>query len=106
MLFSTTPTSSYFTVGASGSKSSIDIHHIFPKHYLALQGIEDDRLRNQIANYTYLDYSTNIDISDNPPKEYVTHYRKKLGEEEYKKACSQNAYTAGEFSKTSLISNF
>ena len=91
MLFSTTPTSSYFTVGASGSKSSIDIHHIFPKHYLALQGIEDDRLRNQIANYTYLDYSTNIDISDNPPKEYVTHYRKKLGEEEYKKACSQNA---------------
>lgn len=91
MLFSTTPTSSYFTVGASGSKSSIDIHHIFPKHYLALQGIEDDRLRNQIANYTYLDYSTNIDISDNPPKEYVTHYRKKLGEEEYKIACSQNA---------------
>lgn len=28
--------------------------------------------RNQIANFTYLDYTTNIDISDAPPVEYVT----------------------------------
>lgn len=91
MLFSTTPTSKYFIVGTSGNKSSIDIHHIFPKHYLALQGIEDDRDRNQIANYTYLDYSTNIDISDNPPSTYVAAYRERLGEEGYKAACQQNA---------------
>lgn len=91
MLFSTTPTSSFFIVGAHGKKSSIDIHHIFPKHYLATIGIEDDRIRNQIANYTYLDYSTNIDISDNPPKTYIGLYRERLGEEGYKLACSQNA---------------
>lgn len=91
MLFSMTPTSKYFIVGTNGNKSSIDIHHIFPKHYLALQGIEDDRDRNQIANYTYLDYSTNIDISDNPPSTYVAAYRERLGEDGYKAACQQNA---------------
>lgn len=91
MLFSTTPTSKYFVVGAHGTKSSIDIHHIFPKHYLTLQGYEEDRDRNQIANYTYLDYSTNIDISDNPPVDYVEAYRKRLGEDGYKTACAQNA---------------
>lgn len=91
MLFSTTPTSKYFVVGAHGTKSAIDIHHIFPKHFLALQGFDDDRVRNQIANYTYWDYSTNIDISDNPPTDYVESYRKRLGENGYKDACAQNA---------------
>lgn len=91
MLFSTTPTSKYFVMGAHGTKSAIDIHHIFPKHFLALQGFDDDRDRNQIANYTYLDYSTNIDISDNPPADYVEAYRKRLGENGYKEACAQNA---------------
>lgn len=91
MLFSTTPTSKYFVVGASGSKAAIDIHHIFPKHYLEEIGYSDDRDRNQIANYTFLDYTTNIDISDNPPKDYVAKYRAKLGEEGYKQACEQNA---------------
>ena len=91
MLFSTTPTSKYFVFGAHGTKSAIDIHHIFPKHFLALQGFDDDRDRNQIANYTYLDYSTNIDISDNPPAYYVESYRKRLGENGYKEACVQNA---------------
>lgn len=91
MLFSTTPTSKYFVLGASGSKTAIDIHHIFPKHYLEEIGYSDDRDRNQIANYTFLDYATNIDISDNPPKDYVAKYRTILGEDGYKKACEQNA---------------
>ncbi|MDD5831985.1 MAG: hypothetical protein PUC98_00650, partial [Clostridiales bacterium] len=64
MLFSTTPLSQFFTIGSSGSKSSIDKHHIFPKNYLTSIGFEDDRDRNQIANFTYIDYPTNIEISD------------------------------------------
>lgn len=91
MLFSTTPTSKYFVLGASGSKAAIDIHHIFPKHYLEEIGYSDDRDRNRIANYTFLDYTTNIDISDNPPKDYVAKYRAKLGEEGYRQVCEQNA---------------
>lgn len=91
MLFSTTPLIHYFGSGASGTKNAIDKHHIFPKHYLEKLGITAERDRNQIANFTYLDYTTNIDISDNPPSEYVAKYREKLGEEGYTLACKQNA---------------
>ena len=91
MLFSNTPISKYFIVGASGTKNAIDKHHIFPKNYLAGIGITNDRERNQLANFTYLDYTTNIDISDKPPVEYVGEYRSKLGEEGYKKTCSEHA---------------
>lgn len=91
MLFSTAPLSQYFILGTSGDKNSIDKHHIFPKNYLEKIGYNNDRDRNQIANFTYLDYATNIDISDAPPTEYVSRYRDKLGEEGYKLACKQNA---------------
>ena len=91
MLFSTSPLSIFWEKGGSGKKKSIDKHHIFPKHYLKLQGIESDRDRNQIANFTYLDYNTNIDIGETPPADYVSRYREKLGEEGYSIACKQNA---------------
>ena len=91
MLFSTVPLSQHFLLGTSGDKNSIDKHHIFPKHYLEKIGYKNDRDKNQIANFTYLDYTTNIDISDAPPAEYVNRYREKLGEESYKLACEQNA---------------
>ena len=73
MLFSATPVSKYFILGASGTKNAVDKHHIFPKNYLTQIGYMTDRERNQIANFTYLDYVTNIDIlfppsgSDNVP---------------------------------------
>lgn len=95
MLFSNTPVSKYFILGSSGTKSAIDKHHIFPKHYLAGIGYDNDRDRNQIANFTYLDYATNIEISDKAPNEYVVDYRSKLGEEGYKIACEQHALPDG-----------
>ncbi len=91
MLFSTAPLSQYLVLGANGNKNSVDKHHIFPKNYLEKIGFDNDRDRNQIANFTYLDYQTNIDISDAPPMEYVERYRNKLGEEAFKLACEQNA---------------
>ena len=91
MLFSHTPLSKYIVFGSHGAKKAIDKHHIFPKKYLSKLGIEDDRDRNQIANFTYLDYNTNIDIKDDDPALYVESYRAKLGEEGYRKACAENA---------------
>lgn len=38
-----------------------------------------------------MNYTTNIDISDEAPAEYVCRYREKLGEERYRLACAQNA---------------
>ena len=95
VLFGNSPLAKFFTLGTSGDKNSLDKHHIFPKHYLTEIGYTDDRDRNQIANFTYLDYQTNIDISDDPPSEYVARYREKLGEEGYKLACKQNALPEG-----------
>jgi len=95
MLFSTVPMSQFFILGTSGEKNSIDKHHIFPKHYLAEIGYDDDRDRNQIANFTYIDYQTNIEISDDPPADYATRYREKLGEDAFKLSCKQNAIPEG-----------
>lgn len=47
-----------------------DIHHIFPKAHLESHGIKDKSKYNQIANYTYLDTTTNIAIGNKPPCEY------------------------------------
>lgn len=91
MLFSATPVSKYFILGASGTKNAVDKHHIFPKNYLTQIGYMTDRERNQIANFTYLDYVTNIDISDDPPVEYVECYRNRMGETEYHKTCEDHA---------------
>lgn len=91
MLFSATPVSKYFILGASGTKNAVDKHHIFPKNYLTQIGYMTDRERNQIANFTYLDYVTNIDISDDPPVEYVERYRNRMGEAEYHKTCEDHA---------------
>ena len=91
MLFSASILSKYLVPGASGAKSAIDKHHIFPKNYLRENGYSDNRDQNQVANYTYIDYATNIAISDKPPMEYVGEYRAKMGEEEYKRTCEENA---------------
>ena len=72
-----------------------DVHHIFPKHYLETIGIASDRDRNQLANFTYLDYNTNIDISDDEPALYVERYKSKLGEDNYAKHLADNAIPLG-----------
>lgn len=94
MLFSNTTLAAKLVNGANGDKKAIDKHHIFPKNYLAKIGITEDRDRNQIANFAYIDYNQNIDISDDPPSVYVEKFRRKLGEEEYLKVCKENALPA------------
>lgn len=95
MLFSNTPQSKYWVVGSDGGKRSIDKHHIFPKHHLETIGIDSDRDRNQLANFTYLDYNTNIDISDDAPALYVKKFKTKLGEESYAMHLANNAIPIG-----------
>lgn len=95
MLFSTSNLASFLVLGADGQKKSIDKHHIFPKHYLEEIGIDDDRDRNQMANFTYLDYQTNIDISDDAPADYVGRYKEKLGIQAYEDHCRNNALPLG-----------
>lgn len=62
-----------------------EVHHIFPKKYLAKHGITDKSKYNQIANYTYLDSQVNKAISDDAPCVYFTKALEaaKRGEAEY-----------------------
>ncbi len=90
MLFSTSGLATHLLPGSSGAKNSIDKHHIFPKNHLTQIGYKTDRDRNQVANFTYLDYVTNIDISDDAPALYVQKYKDKLGDE-YKTHCDNHA---------------
>lgn len=70
-------------------------YRIIRQDYLKTIGIADDRDRNQVANYTYIDYATNIDISDKPPVEYIPEYRSKLGDSQFAKTCAENALPDG-----------
>ncbi len=90
MLFSTSGLATHLLPGSSGTKNSVDKHHIFPKNHLTQIGYKTDRDRNQAANFTYLDYVTNIDISDDAPALYVQRYKDKLGDE-YRTHCDNHA---------------
>lgn len=74
----------YYKVGEL-IKMQGEVHHIFPKQYLAKHGITDKSKYNQIANYTYLDSQVNKAISDDAPCEYFSKAVEaaKRGEAEY-----------------------
>lgn len=56
-----------------GKMSTLDVHHIFPKHILYEAGYTRSEV-NALANYTFLTKDTNIEISDKPPQEYFPVY--------------------------------
>lgn len=91
MWFGNTALSKYLLPGANGTKRALDRHHIFPKEYLAKIGITDDRLRNQAANFTYIETSLNIDISDDAPNVYAPKIRAAMGDEDFRISCAANA---------------
>lgn len=48
-----------------------DIHHTFPYDYLKKNGRSDRYDYNQIANFVYMEKSTNIQISNMTPRDYM-----------------------------------
>ncbi len=59
-------------------KAPIERHHLFPKGYLKKIGINERRITNTLANYALVEWSDNIEISDNAPFEYVPKYEKRF----------------------------
>jgi len=49
------------------------VHHIFPKAMLYKHGYEGPQV-NAIANFTFLTQSTNLEVSDRYPAEYLEEY--------------------------------
>lgn len=76
LLFSTKKISDLFDPIITPKKARLDRHHIFPKNYLRNIGIDLQTDQNQIGNYVYLDYMTNIVISDDAPVDYYKEFSK------------------------------
>ena len=64
-------------------KKPLERHHLFPRGWLAKQGIDDLKLVNQMANYALLEWPENIDISDDPPHEYVPKLAQRFSKQEW-----------------------
>lgn len=77
-LFSKLKVSDLLQEGLRSKKSAVERHHLFPKAWLERNGVTDQTLRNQIANYALVEWSDNINISDKHPREYLPHYLERL----------------------------
>ena len=78
VLFSKMKVNELLDPAIRAKKSALEIHHLFPKNYLSKLGITETLDTNQIANYALLEWSDNIDISDDSPKQYMKKYSSKI----------------------------
>ena len=78
-LFSRTRLANLLDPAIAAAKGPVERHHLFPKAYLAKLGISGIRETNQIANYAYLEWGDNLDISDRAPAEYVPELKSRFG---------------------------
>lgn len=63
-------------------KAALERHHLFPRGYLQGQGIQEDRLINQVANYALVEWSDNIKISNQAPREYAPEMESRFSPDE------------------------
>ncbi len=72
VLFSSRKVGDLFTPELKKRKKDLEKHHIFPRNYLVEKFHLDKKQINQVANFTYLEFEDNIEISDQSPKQYFT----------------------------------
>lgn len=71
-LFSNMKINDLFDPGQKQTKSPVERHHLFPKAYLSSIGVTGTTRTNQIANFAFVEWADNIDISDKKPSEYFS----------------------------------
>jgi hypothetical protein len=81
-LFSQQNVSDLFDPISQGSRAAVERHHLFPKDYLKKIGITELREVNQIANYAFVEWGDNNDISDQSPAIYVPDIAKRFNKAE------------------------
>ena len=82
VLFSTLSLSDLLDPANDANRMALEKHHLFPKKYLESIGITDDRTRNQIANYAYVEWRDNMEILDEAPVKYIGKYLERFSEDE------------------------
>ena len=75
VLFSNRKIGDLFTPELRKKKKDLEKHHIFPKNYLKQKFSLDRQQINQVANFTYLEFEDNIDISDESPRDYYSQIK-------------------------------
>lgn len=75
-------------------RSAIERHHLFPKGYLRGKGLSQYQY-NQTANFAVLEYTTNADISDSPPADYVPLFEQNFSKEDLLKMYHWHALPDG-----------
>jgi hypothetical protein len=81
-LFSKIRISDLFDPGVVSTKAPIERHHLFPKAYLKSQGFTGTYRLNQIANFAFVEWADNVDISDQPPSQYFPSLFEGLSDQE------------------------
>lgn len=94
-LFSPLQLGELFDASPHAPRSAVERHHLFPKRYLTLIGIDRTAQRNQIANYAYVEWTDNVEIGDSPPSEYFPPLFKELSPQEQKQARFWHALPEG-----------
>jgi len=77
VLFSERKVGDLFTPDLKKRKKDLEKHHLFPRNYLVQKFRLDKKQINQVANFTYLEFEDNIEISDESPKEYFKDIEKR-----------------------------
>lgn len=70
-------------------------HHLFPKAHLRRIGITETARINAIANMSFVDWSDNWEISDQPPQEYWATMIEKMPKEKLKRQMLWHALPMG-----------
>jgi hypothetical protein len=71
VLFSPIKVTAALDPAISGTKSTVEEHHLFPRAYLATQGIAERKMVNQIANFALLEWPENLKVAAAAPLIYA-----------------------------------
>jgi len=85
VLFSKAKVAELLDPAVQANRSAIERHHLFPKGHLATLGITSTRETNQIANYAYVEWADNADISNKAPAEYLPQLKERFKPAELKR---------------------
>ena len=95
VLFSDISVSEMLDPATQGSHRSVERHHLFPRGYLANIGITETRDVNQIANYSYIEWSDNARISDQSPADYLPLERQRFSNADLERMYKCHALPVG-----------
>lgn len=95
VLFSHKKVSDLLDPSIRTKRKSLERHHLFPRAWLERKGVNDLKRINQVGNFALLEWPDNIDISDDPPLEYVLKIQPRFPPDEWDRMHEHHALPLG-----------